>query len=231
MAAGTFDAQVRAFVADLRGPAMARVVADAHRDLHARVLQDQRSRAGVAPGFRHVVDGKVGAGFESVKPGGRIVTVYDYRREIALFALAALRSSSPASSGRYRGAHFFMINGREARELPETIEDGATITISNSAPYARRLEVGKKKDGSAFVVQVPPRIYERVAKQVVGPRYRKVAKIAFTYVDLAGAYRLKGNQKKRRRTAKGWQVQQSQSADRRAGQPIRYPAIVITPLF
>jgi hypothetical protein len=210
--AAAFETSVRAFVGDLRGPTAARMLASAHDELNNKVLQGQQARSGVRPGTRHVVDGKVGAAFESVKPGGRIVTIYDYRKEVALFVLAALRSASPSSSGRYRRSHFMLLNGQEAASLPDTLADSDVVTITNSTPYARRLEVGKKRDGSPFVVQVEPRIYERVAKKVAGPRYRNVAAIAFNYVDLANPYRKVASKR------------------RGAGQSIRYPAIIIKPL-
>lgn len=215
-ALGAFEQSIKAFIGDLNGPAAARFVADAHRGLHDKVLREQQTRSGVAPGFEHAVDGRRNVPFDNVKPGGRIVTVYDYRREVALFALAALRSASPVSSGRYRRSHIMLVNGQAVADLPAHIRDEDVITITNTSPYSRRLEIGRKRDGSSFVVQVEPRIYERIAKRIVGPRYRNVAAVAFSYIDLANAYRLKSSRRKRK--------------DRGAGQPVRYPAITIKSL-
>jgi hypothetical protein len=97
------------------------------------------------------------------------------------------------------------------------------IMIANPAPYARRLEIGKTEAGRDFLVSVPNRIYERVAKRKLIPRYRNVAKIAFGYVSLPKAYATKAGLGSHYKTGGGLLRKRRQ----KAGTPIRYPAIFI----
>ena len=59
------------------------------------------------------------------------------------------------------------------------------VTIVATAPYSRRLEMGKGKDGKPFVVQVAPHIVQETAK-LVGKDYRGVATVRFSYEDIEG---------------------------------------------
>jgi hypothetical protein len=59
------------------------------------------------------------------------------------------------------------------------------VVISNPVPYARKIEIGKTRSGRPFVIQVPPRIYERAA-MALRSKYRNVASIRFTYMASAG---------------------------------------------
>lgn len=215
MTGGAFAQTINLSVGDLKGLDQARFVAGVHRKLHESVLREQQARSGLTPAFRHVVDGRRDATLESVSRGGRIMTLYDYRREVVIFALAALQAASPVRSGRYQRAHFALVNDRRVSDIPKVFDDADRIIVTNDVPYARRLEVGKHGDGRAFVISVPPRIYERTIKNVIRPKYRNVAAIEFIYVDLANAYKLRRKGKRRQN---------------RVGDPVRYPAVLIKAL-
>jgi hypothetical protein len=157
-----------------------------------KITADQTARVGIAPSVEVYANTPANKVLESVKLPGPIVARFDYRREVALFALDAVRKASPVTSGEYVKNHVMLLNGAEVDVLPANLSPTDVITITNPVEYARRLEIGKTKSGRDFVQQVPNRIYERVAKKVVSGVYRNVAKITFTYLELSGAYAIGG---------------------------------------
>lgn len=159
---------------------------------HARIMREQASRAGVAPDFDAYANMPGNPNLQSVKLPGPIVYRYRYFREIVEFGLAALLQASPVQSGRYRNSHVVLVNGQQVDIVPTRLRETDVITLVNPVPYARRLEIGKTKAGRDFVLQVPNRIYERVAKQRMIPRYRNVANITFGYLELTGAHTIRG---------------------------------------
>lgn len=132
------------------------------------------------------------ANLQSVTLPGPIVAIFDSRRRIALEALELLWAASPVQSGRYRNSHTILLNGKQVADLPAALIVGDVIAIVNPVPYARRIEIGKTQAGRDFVIQIPNRIYERVAKSKLMPKYRNVASITFGYIDIEGAALIKG---------------------------------------
>lgn len=129
---------------------------------------------------RHV-DGVEGAPETAVKDGG--VIVYDYGRldVVAEFALDTLRQLSPVDSGDYVRSHVIMINGvvvdnadnPNSRSL-SSWREGDRITISNLAPYTRKIEAGRqgyRRHGH---------VYEKAAA-MVNRRYGNLAHVTFTF--------------------------------------------------
>lgn len=126
---------------------------------------------------------------EQVQLPGPIV--YHYRQrahELSAIVAAAIRSlqeASPVVSGTYRDNHWLYVDGAPVTASPDepaiaaALKDarpGAIVMVANPVPYSRRLEVGVTQSGRAFVVQVPPRIYDRVGKQLQD-RYAGVVRI------------------------------------------------------
>jgi hypothetical protein len=175
------------------------------REGNARTLAEQTARAGVKPGVIAYANSVGNANLDSVKLPGPIVFNYRYFTEIVQETVKALIAASPRDSGDYIRGHTVFIDGSPVQGVPTDIGPNVEIIIANRVPYARKIEVGKTKKGRAFVIQVEPHIYERVMSQVIRPKYRTVAKIAFNYVSLPDAY------------------------ESRKG-PMRYPAILIGPL-
>lgn len=211
-----FKRQLNVAVTDLQSPENKRHLANVAREDVAQITREQTSRAGVRPGFTWAVNGNREAPLESVRLPGPIVYTFDYRREIALVGLEALRAASPVQSGEYKAAHTILLDGVEVEKLPERIPEGSAIVLVNPLPYSRRIEIGRTKSGRTFVVQVPNRIYETVARKLLSRHYRDVAEIRFGYVDLQGAYKTMrggGTDPRRRRKTRADQV--------------RYPAIFI----
>src|SRR5690348_1819920 len=83
--------------------------------------------------FRRVVDGRLGAPEEAVKPNGVIVYFYPRLEEVAQFAMETLYDLSPELSGRYRNAHTLFVSGVAVPNLKNY--KGGEITISNPEPY------------------------------------------------------------------------------------------------
>lgn len=158
---------------------------------HQRIMADAKGE-GLAPTFEAYANSPGNKNLETVILPGPIVYNYRYLSDVIQVALDELRKMSPVQSGDYVRSHTLYINGTPTDVTPKTLKAGDQVYIANPVPYSRRIEVGKTKSGRAFVMQVEPRIYERVAKRVLIPRYRNQAKITFGYVTLSGAHTVKG---------------------------------------
>lgn len=202
------------------------------RDGHAKIMSEQVTRGGIRPDFEAYANRPGNSNLDAVALPGPIVFRYYYLREIIRTALDELRKRSPAVSGAYRAGHTLFVNGIAMEDVPATLRPTDDIMISNPVPYARRIEIGRTKSGRDFVLQVPNRIYERVAKQVLHPRYRNTAKITFTYANLPNAHTIKGGLSSHYGTAAklvGTSFTTSRQRKRRqqVGSTVQAPAIVI----
>lgn len=186
------------------------------REGHARIMKEQSSRAGVIPEWDAYANTPGNTRLETVRLPGPIVYRYRYLRELVLALMRALQDASPVYTGAYKKAHTLYIDGRPA-PLNTPIRAGQEVMISNPVPYARRLEIGKTESGRDFLIRVPNRIYERVAKGAVARRYGNTAKITFGYVTMSNAHVIKGGlgasyavgegRRRKRRQQRGRQVQ------------------------
>lgn len=129
---------------------------------------------------RHV-DGVEGAPESAVKDGG--VIVYDYGRldQVADFALDTLRQLSPIDSGDYVRSHVIMLNGtvvgnadNPASQSLSAWKPGDRLTISNTMPYTRKIEIGRGG------YRAHAHVYEKAAV-IVNRRYGNMAKVLFTF--------------------------------------------------
>jgi hypothetical protein len=195
------------------------------RQGHAEIMRRQGN-----PAFEVYANRPGNTNIESVVLPGPIVYKYSNIKSIVEVALDELRKASPVVSGDYVRSHMLFVNGVAVNVLPETVKPSDEIMIANPVPYARKIEIGKTKTGRDFVVQVPNRIYERVAKSALIPRYRNVAAITFGYVTLPDAYRYKKDNAARSwLAAKGrWYVSPKQRKDRVKGAVVQSPAIFIS---
>lgn len=159
---------------------------------HQKIMADAARLGGMVPTF-DAFAGSPGKPIEAVDPPREaIVYRYFYGLELIRVALNELRKASPFFTGAYARSHTLFVNGVAVADVPKTIKAGDEIFIASPVPYARRLEIGKTTSGRDFLVSVPNRIYERVAKKVLAPRYRDAADIRFGYVQIAAAYKTKG---------------------------------------
>lgn len=198
----------------------------------AEVQAINRAALGFLPDYKTTVDGQVGRSILGVKlDGGEIV--YDFaivdRRDVIVVALDALRNASPVVSGRYRDSHTVYINGSPVEGIPDLIKPFDEVMIANPVPYARRIEIGRTKSGRSFVVQVDNRIYERVVKNTLVPRFGNQAKIVFEYATLRDAATVNGGLQSRNShyaAAGGRRIKRRQSV----GSQVQSPAILIQQL-
>lgn len=198
------------------------------REGHAQIVAQAEAGGGGRPDFEAYAN-RPGNPIENVTLPGPIVYKYRYVREMIAYALAELRRQSPVQSGKYRDSHTLFVNGIAVEALPLILKPTDEIWIANPVPYSRKLEIGKTKSGRDFLITVPNRIYERVAKQKLMPRYHNIAKITITHILVPDAYRLKTNNPARSwlKNTKRWYYAPGQRADRAAGAPVRSPAIII----
>lgn len=187
----------------------------------------RQSADGVPPGVTVYANRPGNPNIETVKLPGPIVALFDYRRKIAAEALLALIKASPVVSGAYRDSHTLFLNGAPvAGRLPE-LGPQDELMITNTVPYARRIEIGKTKSGRPFVRQVPPRIYETVAGQMTR-RGGILVNVRFAYVSLPGGFVARG------RLSSHYGVRDARGGLRLRKRPqqsgaIRYPALFIEP--
>jgi hypothetical protein len=154
------------------------------------------------------VDGRKGAALESVKPnGGVIIAEWELFLEVLPWIARTLRERSPRVSGDYVRGHRAFADSTEFLDITKP-PPATEYTFMNIVPYARKIEIGKTKSGRAFVIQVPNRIYEMVARDARG-RFGRLADIKFSYRQAVGSYRLSGG--------------------RNAGASLTAPAIIVRP--
>lgn len=123
-----------------------------------------------------------------------------------------LIARSPRVSGDYIRGHQLFADGQEVTDASKP-PDASEYVFINTVPYARKIEIGKTKSSRSFVIQVEPRIYERVAIDARS-RFGNVASIKFGYRTSTNAYSLRRSSGRRR--------------DRRSGAPVQSPAIIVT---
>jgi hypothetical protein len=174
---------------------------------HARRARDTLIREGrAAPTFQTFVDGRAGASEDVVRPDGRILYVFSTLARAAAFAQAYLVGASPVLSGQFRRSWLLLVNGARWSQDPAAIPPGAVVHLVNTSPYARRLEVGKRrKPGLGF------KLIER-ARQELQRRHPELT-VERRFLAWGEAYVLKSSQSRRR--------------DRAAGQRITLPALEI----
>lgn len=142
---------------------------------------DEKNRRvlGRVPPRVTTVDGQKGAPLDRVRPNGSIITEWELIGDVLIWIGEKLRDRSPVVSGKYRDAHTLFADGREV-DLGGEIPVAEEYVFLNPLPYARKIEIGKTKEGRDFVIQVPNRIYERTANDAKR-RFGNLAKIRFSY--------------------------------------------------
>lgn len=216
-----FEKQFKVFVGQLNADA-SKAVAAAARQGEKDIVASQQARRGVPPGVLSAVDGVQGRPYEEVKPAGVIVQLYDYRAEVVYALFRELTARSPVLSGKYRRSHFAMLDGvaLDPLTVPVAARIGKVqrIVVTNREPYSLKLELGLKRDGSPFVRQVEPHIYESAAA-AVRREFSSVTKIRFATTQLPDGYVIKTWGRSSAKTRK----------DRRRGPGTGhfYPAVII----
>ena len=189
---------------------------------HVRSNLNLLINANVFPGqYRRFVDGREGAPEEAVKlDGGQIVYVFSRLPEATAFTLTFCKGRSPRKTGAYEDAWFVAVDGVPWQGKIADIPPGSTVTITNFAPYHRRLEQGYHR---AHHVGHKPGLYiTEAARQAVMRRFKGIlAERQFVTVPhVIGGTR-------------GWEVpyhlrRPGRQSGEGAGDAITYPAVVLT---
>ena len=171
--------------------------------------------------FRRFVDGREGAAEEEVKlDGGQIVYVFSRLPEATAFTLAYCKAASPRESGAYADAWFVAVDGTPWQAPIADIPGGSTVTITNFAPFHRRLEQGYHR---AHQMGHRPGLYiTEYARQAVMRRFQGILaeRVFVTIPSVVGGTR-------------GWEVpyhlrRRGRQSGEGAGDAITYPAVVLT---
>lgn len=170
-------------------PEMARKqMAAAARQTVARVETEQTARSGgIKPRYTAIVDGVAGGSFDSVRPDGIIVLDWDYMQEAVTRTVAYLRAHGPKTKGQWKASVVAEVDGSVV-DADAPIPRGArAIYIGADTPYSRRLEIGKRKGGGPFVIQVQQHFVEAAAL-LLKKTLKDVAVVKFTYASFRGLH-------------------------------------------
>lgn len=194
------------------------------KQAHGEVMADPPAPSS----FVRIVDGQIGAPEEAVKADGRIVYQYSRIQEVAEFALATLIDKSPELSGAYKSAHQLYLNGHSVADL-SGYQSGDDVMITNTLPYARKIEVGAMK----MRVSGTSKVYQQARRIVMG-RFGNMAKVEFTFRAVIGGHGLdQAKTATRRRAASGVlesKIGKKFGKSAHNASDMRYPCLVIREL-
>ncbi len=145
-----------------------------------------RAVLGYAPTFRTLVDGSVGNALTAVNTnGGKISFEFEFDdvEDVLMFIAAELPLRSPRRSGDYIRGHILLADGVQIPMHPP-FPRAREFVFVNTVRYARKIEMGTTESGRAFVIQVPPHVYEMTA-QAASKQFPK-ASIEMTYRGFVG---------------------------------------------
>lgn len=175
-----FERVIQLAIANVKPPEFQRLHAKIARETLAKHLASRSDR----PNVTRIVDGRIGASEDSVRPYGLIRYEFDNLRTAALFAMEQIQALVPQPTGQYRRAWFFMVDGAEV-SADAIKPDAREITITNDEPYSRRLVVGRRADGRPFSLKNPPPGFLALARYAVIGRFGNSvsARIQFIYLN------------------------------------------------
>ncbi|MFT8591291.1 MAG: hypothetical protein ABF839_06845 [Acetobacter orientalis] len=182
----------------------------------SKIAIEQRNalvRSGESPSnWITYVDGVKGAPEYSVNPDGVILYHFNALPEATIQAVTLAMQRSPVRSGRYRRAWLVVVNGKVWLSDLSAIPPGSEVMVLNPEPYARKIDTGGMK------TSVPPGIVEYVRQRILRRFPTLTVERAFVNIPpgmLPGA---------------PWILRRSKghSKTRQAGQPITYPALILT---
>lgn len=195
-------------------------------------LADQIAQGNASPRFTRYVNGREGLPEEAVNAPGPILYVFSFWQEIVADAISYLRDRGPRKSGRYSDSHILIVAGRRV-PLDYVVPINSEVIITNIQPYTRKIEVGAMK------MTVAPRVYE-AARQYIRRTYGDIVNVQLKFLNLPAGidplapYILKGDgrvrlakQTQRSSAFRAGRSTLARNRDRKAGQPISYPSLVM----
>lgn len=181
-------------------------------DVQRRIITGEVPRQ-----FTRFVDGRPGAGDDTVKPDSVILYRFNVLAEAARLALTELYRRAPVWTGAYRRSFYLGIRrgggvggGRFIKAAdfsPKGMSaDAEEVVIGNTQPYSRKVD-GQTIGKSKLKFSVPPDLFGETAA-VVRRRFPSLDVKAVYTMEFPGQYLLKTGP--------------------RAGKRVQSPAIVIT---
>ncbi|MCW6509812.1 hypothetical protein [Lichenifustis flavocetrariae] len=123
------------------------------------------------------VNGIPAAPYESVRPGGSVLAVFDLAGDCLDFVDAQLKAHGPVLTGAFRASITIYADG-VAVGSPANALAAAEVVFLATVPYARKIERGESP-------KAPHGVFEAVAA-LAQARYGNVAKISFGFREPVG---------------------------------------------
>lgn len=223
----TFERNVRVVQAFLSPEGQRQQLANFARSELGRVIG-----AGLAsPSYRRFVNGRADVSEYAVQLPGPILYQFTPLNEAVDYAIEFLRARypvvGPAERGHYRDSFIIMVDGRvwtRGKDIPH----GSEVVIVNTQPYSRKVAVGARG------FRLSKGLMENT-RQALFRRWPGMLECQIRFITLSDGYILKGKRPdvaaKQNRKSSAFRAGVALLAKRKdtdAGQPLKYPALVIS---
>lgn len=155
-------------------------------------VQEMISTGEGSPSYIRTVNGRFGVREEQVELPGPIVYQFNWLTDIAKYCISFLQARwpviGPGRNGHYRDSYFVL--GSRGQITPDEAATEYTIWVTNDQPYSRKAQVGSK----GFLV--PKGMYEDCSA-AAKRRFRGLARIEVSFIQLEGGYVLKDPRRKK----------------------------------
>lgn len=203
-----FDRELRVIANDLAPEAVNKALATFAKENVAELIATKKASAN----YERFVNGRPGLPEESVQAPGPIVYVFSNWRIAIESAIEELAKRAPHKSGRYAGSFLVIAENRVVTNYQDIPSDGEVVII-NKQPYTRKVETGANKTGARHF---------QLAKGAFNRRFSGAFKAETTFLNVGSGidplvpYTLRHSAGRRK--------------GRQAGQPITYPALILSPV-
>lgn len=234
---GFFERGLALAVEDLQPERINAALARYAKDCLAEVID----RGEASPVFERYVGGRKGAPEESVKVPETIRYEFVYWDLVIREAIQALQNQVPRRTGRYAESFVVTVGGHLVTDY-KSIAPDAEVVIFNVQPYTRKMQAGALRTRSGAVVGAR---HFHLARSAFNRRFGGAFEAEVKFLNIAGGvapdvpYIIKGEYA-RRRAARIADPKESERKfpgkkfwrrkDMEAGQPITYPAMIISAL-
>jgi len=165
---------------------------------------------------KFINNGNEGAEEETVIPPGPILYVFSWWDDIVQYALQTLIERSPERSGRYKKGWQVMVAGQVVADF-KSIPISSEVTIINTEPYSRKIDVGHMH------MSVPPFVVEDARSKVMGI-FGNIITARRIMIAIPGGYILKGHFRRGVRP----HARRKLRPDTQAGAQMTYPALAMS---
>lgn len=208
----TFDCEIKLLTAGIAPGAVNKALAE-----FARSELKKAQAAGAGKSYQLYVNGHLADSEDQVIAPGPIVYQFSLWNEIVTYALSELRRRSPVRSGRFRNSFIILVDGKIVPDGREIVASSEVI-ITNYQPYIRKAEAGLLGTARFAIFDGTKRALARkfgnTGRSADGYLFETKWLDIVPGVHPGIPYILKRSQGRRK--------------DRQAGQPITYPAVIMS---